>query len=163
VDVQIKQATLEQKDVLRHLIELYKYDFSEFDPVDVDDQGLFGYKYLELYWTEQERFPFLIKLDGNYAGFALIRKITQRELNIKHYYSMAEFFVMKKYRKSGVGRHAAFYLFNSFPGKWEVAEMEENVPAQNFWRKIISEYTKGDYKEVQVEDWEGPVQILITG
>ncbi|WP_200411173.1 GNAT family N-acetyltransferase [Virgibacillus salexigens] len=163
MDVQIKIAQVEQKVVVKHLLELYKYDFSEFDPEDVNDQGLYGYKYFDHYWTEPERFPFLIRVNGNYAGFALVRKITQEGENPESYFSMAEFFVMKKYRKDGVGRKTAFYLFNSFPGKWEVAEMEENVPAQKFWRKIISEYTRGNYKEIQKNDWEGPVQTLITG
>jgi len=41
--------------------------------------------------------------------------------------------------------------------------MEVNVPAQKFWRKIISEYTKGNYKEIQKADWEGPIQMFFTG
>ncbi|GIN59684.1 GNAT family N-acetyltransferase [Lederbergia ruris] len=163
MDVQIEKASLEQKVVLRHLLELYKYDFSEFDPEDVNDQGLYGYKYFEQYWTEPSRFPFLIKVNGSYAGFALVREITQEGENPASYFSMAEFFVMKKYRKSGVGKQTAFYLFDTFSGTWEVAEMKENVPAQKFWRKIISEYTNDNYQEVQKVDWEGPVQIFITG
>lgn len=163
MDVQIEKVSLEQKNVLRNLLELYKYDFSEFDPEDVNDQGLYGYKYFEHYWTEPSRFPFLIKVNGNYAGFALVRKITQEDENPESYFSMAEFFVMKKYRKSGVGKQTAFYLFDTFSGTWEVAEMKENVPAQKFWREIISEYTNDHYQEVQKVDWEGPVQIFITG
>lgn len=41
MDVQIRKASVEQKVVLRHLLELYKYDFSEFDREDVNDQGLY--------------------------------------------------------------------------------------------------------------------------
>ncbi|MED4886346.1 GNAT family N-acetyltransferase [Lysinibacillus fusiformis] len=163
MDVQIIQAPVEQKNVLRHLLELYTYDFSEFDPLDVNEQGLYGYEYFDHYWTEPERFPFLIKVNGNYAGFALVRKITQDGENYEPYVEMAEFFVMKKYRKDGVGRQVAFYLFDSFPGKWRIAEREVNVPAQKFWRKIISEYTKGNYKEIQKADWEGPIQMFFTG
>ncbi|GIN70247.1 hypothetical protein J14TS2_07220 [Bacillus sp. J14TS2] len=163
MDVQIEKVSLEQKNVLKNLLELYKYDFSEFDPEDVNDQGLYGYKYFEHYWTEPSRFPFLIKVNGNYAGFALVRKITQEGENPEFYFSMAEFFVMKKYRKTGVGKKTAFYLFDTFSGTWQVSEMKENVPAQKFWRKIISEYTNDNYQEVQKVEWEGPIQIFITG
>lgn len=162
MDIQIERATIEKKVVLRHLLELYKYDFSEFDPEDVDEHGLYGYKYFDHYWTEPGHFPFLIKVNGNYAGFALVRKLIQEGKNAESYFSMAEFFIMKKYRKGGVGRHAAFYLFDSFPGKWEVAEIKENNPAQKFWRKIISEYTNNHYEEVQKADWDGPIQIFMT-
>ncbi|QEY20781.1 hypothetical protein D0S48_08745 [Psychrobacillus sp. AK 1817] len=51
--------------------------------------------------------PFIIKVNSKYAGFALIRKITNDSSN-DVYNSRAEFIVvMKKYRKMGVGRIAA--------------------------------------------------------
>jgi hypothetical protein len=42
-----------------------------------------------------------------------------------------------------------------------VAQDEENIPAQRFWRKIIGEYTNGDFKD----DWsaeqpKGPKQVF---
>jgi predicted acetyltransferase len=49
-------------------------------------------------------------------------------------------------------------MFNLFPGVWEVAEIEENRPAQAFWRKIIHAFTQGDFEEIHKEDWNGPVQ-----
>lgn len=141
-------------------MELYKYDFSEFDPEDVNEHGLYEYMYVDHYFTEKNRFPFFIKVNGKYAGFALIRKIEEDNLT---YYSMAEFFVMKKYRKSDVGKRAAFQLFSQFPGEWEVSEMEENVPAQSFWRKVISAYTNNEYREIRKEDWDGPIQVFHSG
>jgi len=160
MEIQVLKVSIQQKIVVKHLLELYKYDFSEFDNVDVDEQGSYGYTYLDNYWTEpDERFPFLVKVDGKYAGFALIRKIKK---GIDFYYSMAEFFIMKKYRKNGIGRHAAFQLFNIFSGHWEVAEIEENLSAQKFWRKVISEYTNNDYKEFEKDDWKGPIQTFIS-
>jgi predicted acetyltransferase len=162
MNVQVENASMEQKVVLRNLLEFYKYDFSEFDPEDVNKHGEYGYKYLDHYWIEPERYPFLLKIDEKYAGFALVRKINHEGINGESYYSMAEFFIMKKYRKSGVGKQTAFYLFDLFPGKWEVKEIEENVQAQKFWRKVISEYTNDNYKEIQRDDWEGPIQSFIT-
>ena len=32
-----------------------------------------------------------------------------------------------------------------FPGGWEISQWENNLPAQNFWRQIISEYTNEKY------------------
>ncbi|CRZ33954.1 hypothetical protein DFR55_10881 [Herbinix hemicellulosilytica] len=36
--------------------------------------------------------------------------------------------------------------------------MESNKPAQDFWRKVIGEFTNGDYEEIRKENWNGPVQ-----
>ncbi|MEC0207328.1 GNAT family N-acetyltransferase [Paenibacillus ehimensis] len=156
MDIVVSKAAVEQKSVVRNLLELYKYDFTEFDPEDVNEHGLFEYPYLDHYWTEEGRHAFLVHVDGKLAGLALIRELGSDE----RVNSVAEFFVMKKYRRHGVGREMAFALFNRFPGQWEVAQMEENVPAQMFWKRIIDEYTKGSYEEITRDDWEGPIQTF---
>ncbi|WP_248061006.1 GNAT family N-acetyltransferase [Paenibacillus silvae] len=56
------------------------------------------YKYLDHYWTEDGRYPFLIKVDDKLVGFALVRDIGKNESDQTVYW-MAEFFVMKKYRR----------------------------------------------------------------
>lgn len=157
MNIEVEAVPIEQKSVLRNLIQLYFYDFTEFIPDDVDCHGLYGYKYLDHYWTEEGRYPFIIYSDGNIAGFVLIRRYYVNDLK-DHVYSIAEFFVMKKYRMHGVGKKVAFQMFNLFPGVWEVAEIEENRPAQAFWRKIIHAFTQGDFEEIHKEDWNGPVQ-----
>lgn len=157
MNIAIKPASIEQKSVLRNLLELYAYDFTEFIPEDVDCYGLYGYKYLDHYWTEEGRYPMIFYIDGNIAGFVLIRHYYASELN-DYIYSIAEFFVMKKYRKKGVGKQVAFQIFDMFPGMWEVAEVEENRPAQAFWRKVIHDFTQGDFDEIHKEGGNGPVQ-----
>ncbi|AHF07392.1 GNAT family N-acetyltransferase [Desulfitobacterium metallireducens] len=160
MNIALEAVSIEQKSVLRNLLELYIYDFTEFIPDDVDCHGLYGYKYLDQYWTEEGRHPFFIYIDGNIAGFVLVRRYYVSDLN-DYIYSIAEFFVMKKYRKQGVGREVAFRIFNMFSGVWEVAEVEENRPAQAFWRKVIHAFTQGDFEEIQKEDWIGPVQRFL--
>jgi predicted acetyltransferase len=54
---------------------------------------------------------------------------------------------MKKYRRTGIGKAVAEQVFNLHKGQWEVYQKESNKPAQLFWNKIISEYTKGEFKE----------------
>jgi len=98
----VVQATLADKSVLRHLLELYQHDSSEFDDRDVDAHGLYGYPYLDHYWVEADRRPFLIKVDGRWAGFALVR--------LGPPIDMSEFFVMRPLpplrRRQGGGRRA---------------------------------------------------------
>ena len=157
--IETTRAPIEEKEVLQRLMELYLYDFSEFDGADLDDQGAYGYPYLDRYWIEPERVPFLIRVDEMLAGFVLVCEHSWLGNPGK---MIAEFFVMRKYRGRGVGRTAAFTVFDSFPGHWEVSQIAQNQPAQEFWRKVIGEYTHGNYREVMLDnaDWQGPVQVF---
>ena len=139
-------------------MELYLYDFTEFDPADVDEDGLYGYYHLPHYWSEPGRQPFLIQVDGHWAGFVLVSQHSL--LGQPGVHTIAEFFVMRKYRRMGVGETAARLAFARFPGNWEVAEIAANLPAQAFWRQVISRLTGGSYTEVELdtEVWQGPLQ-----
>jgi predicted acetyltransferase len=71
---------------------------------------------------------------------------------------------MRKYRQQGVGKRVAFAILDRFPGAWEVRQTETNLPAQAFWRRVISEYTNGNYEETYLRDerWRGPIQSFRT-
>lgn len=71
---------------------------------------------------------------------------------------VSEFFIMKKYRRNGIGRKTAFTIFDRFCGTWVVGQTINNIPAQVFWKKIIDEYTGGNFEEVVSSDWDGPLQ-----
>jgi len=162
MNIEVQQASLEDKTILRNLMELYAYDSSEFDQCDVDAHGLFGYNYLDHYWTEPGRYPFLVRVEGRLAGLVLVRTLDESENALTH--SMAEFFILRKYRHQGIGQVVAQQIFDMFPGQWSVAEVENNRPAQSFWRKVISEYTRGNFQEVwsNNDEWKGPVQTFST-
>jgi predicted acetyltransferase len=142
--VELRAATIDEKPVLRHLLELYGHDFSELTGADVGADGRFGYRYLDAYWTDPARHPFLVRVDGRLAGFALVRSGSPHD--------MAEFFVMRKYRRGGVGAEAARAVFAAFPGEWQVRELHANVGAVAFWRDAIPVPFREDTNH------EGPVQ-----
>lgn len=127
--VEVIEAGIAEKPVLGRLLELYQHDFSEFHAADVDADGLYGYRYLDNYWTDPERHPFLFRVDAHWAGFALVRA------GVPH--DMAEFFVMRKYRRLGVGQQAARAVFSRFPGEWQVRQERTNAAATRFWRAAI--------------------------
>ena len=116
-------------------------------------------KFLSNYWQEENRHPFFIKVDAKLAGFVLVNKHTYISDDAN---AISEFFVLKKYRRGGIGSNAAKQIFDMFPGKWEVTQTNQNKDAQESWKKVINEYTNGNYKEVVLdnEKWKGPVQIF---
>ncbi|MCL2407002.1 MAG: GNAT family N-acetyltransferase [Defluviitaleaceae bacterium] len=156
MNIEIITAAKSHKPVLRQLIELYEYDFTEFEDNDVDEHGFFGYRYLDHYWTDEHRHPYLVKVDGKYAGFVLVNKHCYYT-NDENTHTIAEFFIMRKYRRTGVGSIAARFVFDLFPGMWEVRVMSENKPALPFWRKVINEYTNGKYEYYSepTDTWDG--------
>lgn len=52
---------------------------------------------------------------------------------------MAEFFVVRKHRRSGVGFQAVRQLIGARPGQWEIAVVRANVGALAFWRRVAAE------------------------
>jgi len=140
----IKLVAVSEADklILANLFQLYRYDSSEFNEDDIDAFGKFAISsHFDLYWTEAERYPFFIELGTQLVGFVLAREFAPEN------YSVAEFFVMRKYRRAGTGKRAAFLLFDKFPAEWHVAQEESNLAAQAFWKAVVAEYTKGNYEE----------------
>lgn len=154
--IDIVEVSLDEKSILSQLIELYEYDFSEFNDRDVNPFGRYGYKYLDHYWTDEGRHPYFVIVNEQYAGFVLINSYCylQSSADAK---AVAEFFIMRKYRGKGIGKAVAIRIFDRFPGEWEVLQHGNNEPSKVFWSKVISEYTNGEYSllDVETESWKG--------
>ncbi len=152
MNTEIFAVPYEKKHILRNMLEIYLHDMSEFDDeedrLELNKAGLYGYKYLDYYWTEAGRYPYLITVDGNLAGFALIRTLKQNDLT----FEVAEFFILKKYRNSGVSKLFITELFSLHQGNWIINTPIKNIPAQRFWRKIANGESKGEFKEYLIED-----------
>ena len=134
----------EEKEILRNLLEKYLYEFSWYDQCEVNALGLYGYSYLDHYWTEENRWAFFLKADGKLAGFAMVNDYP--ESGVKTDYCMSEFFVLHPYRRYGLGKQAAFSLFRRFPGTWQLKRHPKNIPSVHFWNKVVAEYTGGDFR-----------------
>ena len=145
MNIQIIKASEAHRQVISNLLQFYMYDFSEYTGNDVEPHGLFGvYPDLEKYWNEENRFPYIIKQEEKYIGFVFVRLIVTGERN---YFSIAEFFIMRKYRRQGIGRRVAIQILDLHKGQWEIFQMESNKSAQAFWRTVILDYTKGQFSE----------------
>ena len=139
VSVEIIPASLEQAPILANLLELYVYDFSEFMELKLGADGRFGYPRLPLYWTEPQRYPFLIRADGHLAGFAFVCRGSEFS-NDAEVWDMAEFFILRGFRRHGLGMQAAREVWRTFPGKWEVRVLDQNQKAVAFWARAVGEF-----------------------
>ena len=109
-------------------------------------------------WPHKEwkGYPFLVRVDGQLAGFAMIRWRPEVDT-----YDVGEFFILRRYQKQGVGRLVAHHLFERFRGQWEVWEMKRNTSAQAFWKKVISEFTERQFEESEERHWIAPEDCFV--
>jgi predicted acetyltransferase len=149
--VTLEAAAPDEMPLLANLLELYQHDLSECFGVDVGIDGRFGYARLPLYWSEPERhFPFLIRSGPRLAGFALatLGSPVSDDPNV---HDVAEFFVLRRYRRAGVGRQAAHLLWNRYRGPWLVRVFERNTAALDFWKDVIAAYAGSPVEPRRVE------------
>jgi len=146
--VTIEPVAYADKSVLGRLLQLYLYDFTEFQPRELNAHGEFEYRYLDLYWAPdygEKRYPFYIRSEGSLAGLAMVRFVNG--VNV-----MSEFFVLRPYRRRGVGAAAARAVFAALPGRWLVPEVTANLAAQAFLHGVIDGVTGVRFDEVRDEN-----------
>jgi predicted acetyltransferase len=130
MDVAVTRASSSSRDVVGRLLELNAYEFSRVDGRPIGEDAQYGYLYLDAYWSEQGRFPYLIRADGELSGVALVSLVDAD-------WRMSEFLVLPKFRRTGVGTRAAREVFAAHPGSWRVHQVPGHEQATRFWRRAI--------------------------
>ena len=147
--VEVSPALNEEQPVVERLLELYIHDLSEYFEVAVKEDGRFGYPQLPLYWSESGRYPFLIRVNGRIAGVVLVRRLDRVESG--PVWDIAEFFVMRSYRRHGTGACAARAVWSRFPGRWQVRVLKANGGALEFWERTIRRFSGGAFGMASLE------------
>lgn len=120
-DVVLEPVGRERRLTFVNLFQLYAHDFSEqwFDRPEGElneDGRLEEYSYLDNYWSEPRHEALLIRADGRLAGFCLVNDHSHCGLPLD--FQIAEFFVARKHRRSGIGQAAALAAIGARPGQW---------------------------------------------
>ena len=128
---------------LANLAQLYQYDFSEIENGIVNLAGRFMYldpTTLERRLNEPGAEAWLFRvtdeewLQETLAGFAIALPAPDhpgaREID--------EFFVMRRYRRLGIGRATADAILRATAGPWVVQGTRHNTGARDFWKRVIS-------------------------
>jgi tagatose 1,6-diphosphate aldolase len=100
-------------------------------------------------WQAGRNYPFLLRVGGELAGFAAVGvDVPSREFFVQ------EFFLLRKFRRQGLGRAAAHQLFDQFFGPWRVELLTANTPARLFWPAVIKQYVGGE--SLQTDEHDSP-------
>jgi len=81
------------------------------------------------------------------VGFALIHVRHPLDAGGVASHDMAEFFIAPPWRRRGLGQAAVRLILDRFSGQWHIMEDLRNARAVNFWRRVVRDYTGGDYRE----------------
>ena len=146
--LEIRLATQADRQTLFNLLEKYLYEFSQWDKTDVGSDGLYCYEWLDCYFTEPNRYPYLLQDDGKLVGFILVNDYPEVP-GEKTDFCISEFFIMHKYRRCGYGRAAVFDVLNRHHGRWQLKYHPHNLPSGFFWRTVIDEYTGGHFRLIE--------------
>ncbi|CDR34211.1 GNAT family N-acetyltransferase [Criblamydia sequanensis] len=162
-EVTLVKAEDKDKETIQNLGRFYVYEMSRhcgfLEGWEVPCNGLFECRHLSSYIEKPDRHAFLIKVDGELAGFVLINKVGS---TFDVDWNVGEFFVVSKFQEKGIGKIVAEQIFNQFPGIWETAQIPENRAARDFWEKVVSQYTDGQYeKSVKTIEYPTPHPMVV--
>ncbi|PWV95235.1 acetyltransferase (GNAT) family protein [Paenibacillus cellulosilyticus] len=156
--VSLERISLDGLDTLKNLFELVAYDLSEWSGANINDNGLYLTSLDVRSLVDDSDYDlFFVRVDAVLAGFVVVKYLREEDL-----YYLNHFFILRKFRRQGVGKEAAIMVFDLHIGKWRVSEFEWNTPAQHFWIKVIRDYTMDQFVETRRKDNKGPAQEFMN-
>ena len=137
----LNKVLVNKKDILYRMLQYSLYEESLFDLNEMNENALFEYKDFDLYFEDEDKVAYFIMENDTkkILGFIMISK----NINI---YNINEFMILPKYRKIGIGKKAAFMIFNMYKGCYQVSPSYGSSAAYDFWKNVIGEYTNNDYQ-----------------
>jgi predicted acetyltransferase len=151
MQIEIVKAAPEHEPLVKSLWGLFLHDLSEF----TDDSWMGDDGEWQPPWGNWIRPPedrptqpepvqtLIVRVDHRPVGYAMVAFAPRVFVTPGRDIAMSQFFILKGYRRRGIGREFAHALFVRFHGKWEVGYLEQNSLAAQFWNAVVTEYTGG--------------------
>lgn len=159
MNVTIKLADKSDFFIIKNFIPLFRHYVAEVYNELPNKYGVFSYddcKTLQELCDKRESwlkdpntlFPFIIFAFDRPVGYALISKVPPNSFEKSDYFVNA-LFIVQPARRKGIASTAIKNIFNMFYGKWELHTnpTDRNIPTQTFWRKLITDYSNGEFEE----------------
>ena len=135
----VKIATIEEKQTIHNLLQPYLDELVNFfdeSPEYKDENGVYHYPFLDNYWQEDTRYPYLLYSNDQLAGFALVGYR-------RKFWVITEFYVLPEFRRCGVAYDCSKEIFKRHPGEWEISFNKQNVASRSLWRKLAENLSRG--------------------
>jgi predicted acetyltransferase len=140
--IELHAAQRDELETIENLMQFYTYDFSEWLPLNLGEHGFFNIQPLPEYWRNPSTRPFLIRVDGELAGFVTVDDDTHLP-GARH--NIGHLFVSRAFRGQGVAKFVVSTLLSRFPGQWQIFHIEANQPARLFWAAVMPDLARGEF------------------
>jgi predicted acetyltransferase len=145
----ITPVTETNSHLYHNLVQSYEAEFSPITGKKLNASGLYE---LDTHLGD-DTLGFLLKIDNAPAGIAAIHCKEDQA------YEVCEFYVLPYFRKNAVGMQFAHTIWKSYPGDWEIKQIQRAEYATAFWRKTINSFSETKYTE---ESYDDPYWGIIT-
>ena len=125
-----------EREQLWNLLQKYLCELSPYFDLEGDGKGNYPYEHFDEYFSDPTRRAYIIYDGDSVAGFVMLNKVSDFGEDIDH--AVAEFFILPKFRRTGLGSDIFLVLRKQFKGQWEIRYHVDNVPAAAFWTKMTS-------------------------
>ena len=136
----IRRAQIDDQPIVRSQLKHYLEELSTFGSVEE------AYPYLDDYWKDPTRWPYLIEVGDEPVGFTFINRWSPSGRGTD--YSVAEFYIAPEWRRHGHGMYAAIQVFQEHPGQWELSFSNANINAKAFWLAVINRVSGMPYEVI---------------
>ena len=135
-----------QKPLLYRLLQYALFEMSATDGNEMNALGVYEYPWFDLYFTDDDRDAYLIEdaNSGAVLGFVMVNQYLQKSANG---HSIAEFLILPKFRRAGLGTAVAKEIFATYGGNWEVEPSLGSRGAEGFWQSVIDFVTNGNFRK----------------
>jgi predicted acetyltransferase len=135
--VRLVPAAADHLSWMRAELQSYMTELSRFASIEKNAEGQYVYPYLDHYWREPDRHPYVIHLDNEAAGFLLVRADLD-PADGTSLTEIAELYILPAFRQRSVANSAVKEVLGYFPGNWRAAVLANNDVAYSFWRQLIA-------------------------
>ncbi|WP_128893746.1 GNAT family N-acetyltransferase [Longirhabdus pacifica] len=136
--ISLKLADNSGHTIMKNLLSLYLHDLSKYmDDLELNEQGLYEYDGLYLYFEKNDLLPYFIMLDDKVIGFMLLSLPPFAPCDADFYVN--EIFILKKYRRHGYGSQAVHHIFKRYKGNYFIFQSQKNKEAIDFWKKTLNQ------------------------
>jgi len=150
----------DDKNGFNILFQLYLYDLSKFNNIEIEENGLYPASWIDRDWDLPEFIPLRIEQNHNTCGFILLTKKPFSKPGTEC--CIQEFFILRKFRNKGIGLASIEQLFDNYSGSYSMLVLKHNVPAKLFWEKVLDLMGIQYIKEKRIHDGIEGISYVFT-
>ncbi|EIK96126.1 hypothetical protein PMM47T1_12578 [Pseudomonas sp. M47T1] len=158
--VELLPTSVEQAQLIRNLYQFYAYESSDWEQEDVDEDGRYYIhdEHLMRYWQEPDWSANLLLVNGHVAGFLLVERSELPDISALE---LADLFILKRYRRQGIGKALVTQVLMGGHENWLVRYYRQDDAALAFWESVLEDLPR-PARAIELDDEPDLANYLIT-